>query len=519
MDVQKKFFLLLGGGTPALILLALGCHYLATHGRATESVQGKLLRRLDGSPVVGATLYASETPVLVLSRPPGAREAVILGGTQAQPSPPVGRSAADGSFGVDVPATPGASLLAVDQELAAVLFRASALREPPAPASVLVETPCSLQGEVYDRSGSALENTFISLVPYGAKEKPRWQTWTDASGSFRFDRLPVGRLTVSVLFPRSADTINTEYSASAVVGVSAGKPSFIHFGPSGSLLGKVRNAEDKPMPNAEVMVRSTGFSAEGRLAAHLRTKAAGDYRLFALPPTAFRAFIRNPDPEDEPRWLDAGPLDMPRSGERWADLKLKANLVRVRVAPESKVDHPFPQTLPKQKRPPLKRLLFFPSGSSQASYDLTQEMKISSDGRRGGYEPQFDLFNLRYVPPGTYTVAAQVEGYGGGVEEKFEVKDQDSTPILALTVWRGGPVVVRVVDPAGASIPHAIVSIWLEGELEVVRGAPDEELAPGPGNFVLRVEADGYKTRSEPFHILVAESKRLTITLEPEKDK
>ena len=79
METQGKFFSIVGGGAGILLVLSFGVHFLATRGGRTLPAQGKLVRRTDGSPVAGATIYASESPVMVLSRS-AQGESVILGG-------------------------------------------------------------------------------------------------------------------------------------------------------------------------------------------------------------------------------------------------------------------------------------------------------------------------------------------------------------------------------------------------------------------------------------------------------
>ncbi len=510
---QKKFFLTVLVGCAGLIGLALLFHYLATHGGETQTFQGKLLSRLDGSPVAGATLYASKTPVFVLSREAGGKEPVILGGTDAAALRPLSKSAADGSFQFEAPAASGASLLAVHSELAAALKRSTG---DDAPFELYLDSPCSLEGEVYDDHGNTLKGALISLVPFGALEKPRWQTWSDALGKFQFERLPVGRLTVSVLFPPLSGSPNSEFGASAVVRVGARDRSLIHFGPSGAVLGKVKDAKGNLIRNAQLEFRSPGLTAEGRIAAQLRCKSMAEYRLYALPARVYRVFVRNPDPEDMPQWFDGGDLRLPREGEKYSDIELSPIRVQIRIAPDSAVDYPFPERLASVSRPPKRRLLVFPQGASQPSYELTDAMKVSTDGSRGVYDPKFSIFHIRCLPAGKYTLVAQVEGYGAGVEEEFVVKlGQDEKP-HGLYLTRGGPVTVAVKDSKGKTIPNAIVSIWLEDRFEIVRGGSDEPLHPGPGTFTLRVEADGYKTKSEQFHILVASKKSLEVVLEPE---
>lgn len=513
-QAQKKFFLLLGAGVPALLGLAFLWHACATSGGATVAAQGKLVRHSDGSPVSGAVIYASETPVLVLSKSSTLAEAVVLGGSQAEPLRPVGQTALDGSFRVQVPDSPEATLLAVHGELAAALSRVSDLKAAQE-SGLLVESPCALNGQAYDPTGNVLANIFVSLVPYGGKEKPRWQTWTDADGKFRFQRLPAGRLTVSILYPRAVDPVNAEFTASSVVRVAAGAESFINFGPSGSITGKVKDDAGKPVPNAEVQVRTTGTSSEGRLAAHLRTRASGDFKIYGLPAFTYRAFVRNPDRGDEPEWFDGGDLSFPQSAEKWQDLTLSSVRLQIRIAPES-IDHPFPERLPKLGRAPIRRLLLFPKDASQPSYDLTSEMKVSADGKRGVFDPQYQVFQIPHVPAGTYAAVCQVEGYGAGIEEDIVVPEQGSVPMKTIAVTRGGPVVVQVTDSQGKPVPHAIVSIWWEDKFEFVRGGPGEELCPGPGTFFLRVEADGYKTQKQKFFVLVATQKSFSVKLESE---
>lgn len=514
-EAQKRFFLLLGAGVPALLGLAFLWHSCATSGGDTVLAQGKLVRRAGGSPVAGAALYASETPLLVLTKDPKAGgEAVVLGGSQAEPLREVGRTESDGSFRIQVPDSPEATILAVHGELAAALTRVSELKTI-YEAGLPIESPCGLVGEAFDPLGSPLANTFVSLVPYGGKEKPRWQTWTDAEGKFRFSRLPAGRLTVSILYPRTVDPVNAEFTASSVVRVAAGEESYIHFGPSGSIVGKVKDGDGKTIPDAELQVRTTGTSAEGRLAAHLRTRAGGDFKIYGLPAFTYRAFVRNPNRGEEPAWFDGGDLAFPRAQEKWQDLQLAPVQLKIRIAPESS-DYKFPETLPKLKRAPVRRMILFPKDASQPSYDLTSDMKISSDGKSGVFDPQYQVFQIPHVPAGIYTAVCQVEGYGAGVEEDIVVPAQGTVPMKTLTVTRGGPVVVQVNDQQDKPVPHAIVSMWWEDKLEFVRGAPGEELCPGPGTFMLRVEADGYKTQRQKFFVLVATQKNFSVKLEAE---
>ncbi len=509
MSFQTKFFAVVVGGVLLLLGAAFGIYRAFRQQQEFFVAHGKLVRRSTGEPVSGALIYSSNSSVMVLSKRPEEAQSVVLGGGDAQPLQAAGISGENGEFHVFAPRAPASSILAVHPELAAALGRAVPVNEEAAVDEIPVESPCSLRGQVFGPNGLALEGAFVTLVPFGAEEKGRWQTWSDREGKFFFERLPAGRLTVSVLFPRGADSINSEYNVSSVVRVAAGDLSVIQFGPSGVLEGRVRDLENKIIPNAQLKLLSFGLSSEGRMAAYLETREGGKFQIYGLPALEYRVLLKNPDPQDRPQWLDLGSYSVPYRGSSSRDFQIAAHQVKIRIARQSV------QNVPSSKEAPLRNLFLFPKNISQPSYHLTHKMESHTGAKTGFFDPELSIFTLNAVPAGEYTIVSQEQDFGSAMFEDLVVPSEESS-FLELYLAKGGPMVVEVRDRNGRILSEAVVSIWQEEKFEIVRGKPGEELWPGPGTFQLRVEADGFKPHTEEVSLLVSSSKKIAVVLTPE---
>jgi len=79
------------------------------------------------------------------------------------------------------------------------------------------------------------------------------------------------------------------------------------------------------------------------------------------------------------------------------------------------------------------------------------------------------VFELAFLPEGTYTITAKKEGYADAVITRLSLKTKERLERLVLRMVKGGVVKGKVLDDAGEAIPNANVVVYPFERMEGVR--------------------------------------------------
>jgi hypothetical protein len=148
----------------------------------------------------------------------------------------------------------------------------------------------SITGLVYDDQNLGVPDVpvFLSVTKLAGADKPPTVTLarSDAAGRFRFSPLPPGVYAVSVLEPDSADRVTGVALDRGTVEVP------LHVSPRHQVVASVRDAEGRPLADAQVELRAAGSIATET------SNAAGQARLRFLKPGRYDVRVTHEGFED-----------------------------------------------------------------------------------------------------------------------------------------------------------------------------------------------------------------------------
>ena len=410
-------------------------------GAQTELPQGLLGRIVDplGNPIQGATIDLMEGiarnpfDVLVI-----AERGVVVPPTARATSGPDGRFA----VGAQSVSPHGYTLRAraanfAETTLAEVTMfagRFSDLGDVRLERGVALTGRVTVQGsEGFPVPGATITARPVGLTPLAAPTADREDGVTvacDATGTFRFDSLPVGMIQLVAVAPDFARVVRP------AVDLRMGTENTCNFElPRGAVIrGFVRDATGRPLAGARLDARAIVAANLGLTIA--RADANGRFELIGLIEGAYV-------------------VGATATGHVRAELK-----------PVRAGDHDVEISL--ETQPQLDVLVETPSGKALEQYDLLLlRFRAENEGLTGVPGAQIarvlpvDLIAGRFayggVDPGTYVMQVEAEGFAKSFSAPFAVELPADRVEVRIVALRGARLTLRVLSPEGAPLAGASV--------------------------------------------------------------
>ncbi|MCI0587871.1 MAG: carboxypeptidase-like regulatory domain-containing protein [Planctomycetes bacterium] len=330
---------------------------------------------------------------------------------------------------------------------------------------------------------------------YGA----RWRTRTDATGAYRFERVPPGDATLHCSYRSLSHLLRVPEAPELVFDVHV---------PLGGIEGQVlRGSDGTPLVRANVSARRIGsvdWAWEGA-----QTDELGRYRIYYLAPGPYVVRAEPPydlRPEEGNLAAETGRrVEVADRGFSVADFVL-ANGGSARVLVRDPEGKPLFNV-------PVRMV---PAGSAP-----------EIDPGRGGQTGRDGLARIAGLAPGTYLVEVFSPGYGVPPSEEKAVRVGEETE-FRVDLVRGTTVRFRLIGPDGSRVNNPRVDLR-DAQGRIVR--PYHEMLPEtdadapvilgavlcPGEYRLRASAPGCREKTVTLRVEAGATPEVAVEFEREE--
>lgn len=299
---------------------------------------------------------------------------------------------------------------------------------------IVMKNGCVLKGYVRDLDDNPIVGALVASEPppgllgAGISKFDKTSVLTDANGFYRLQNLTEGLRSLTV----TADGFGNLTLANLKLNTQKEWVRNVQLVTAEMIGGRVLGPGDIPLAQVNV-IASSNTNTRRSSRSQTRTNSQGNFRFKDLNPGVYslRALTAGYKPARAQR-IEAG------------DMNVTLRLSEMGVLRGTVVDDETSQPLTKG----LARLRRSDPITGKSSPLTIEQAFENPEGR----------FNLRGIPPGTYQVEADVDGYAPSYSEAFTIKDGQIVPGIVVRQNRGGRIVGRAVDDKGDPVAKVRVT-------------------------------------------------------------